>query len=224
MKRFERLDQATTPDGTILTLIRHDREYMIRVGCVELMSTRQHHSEEKLAELVCGPFRETPDAHVLIGGLGFGFTLAAVLRSIGPDSRVVVAELVAAVIEWNTNPEYDLAGAALRDERVELRHDDVANVMQASRGAFDAIILDVDNGPDALTTAGNGALYRESGIRTAVAALRPNGRLAYWSASDDAAFEAALRRAGLTVERIRVPRRAGSRSKHTIFVAQRVAN
>jgi spermidine synthase len=105
---------------------------------------------------------------------------------------------------------------------VELRHDDVANVLAASRGAFDAIILDVDNGPDALTTAGNGALYRDSGIRTAAAALRPNGRLAYWSATDDAAFETALSHAGLTVERIRVPRRAGSRSKHTIFVAQRM--
>ena len=221
MKKFERLDQATTPDGTVLTLMRHDREYMIRVGCVELMSTRQHHSEEKLAELVCVPLRETPDARVLIGGLGFGFTLAAVLRSLGTDSRVMVAELMAAVIAWNTNPDYELAGPALRDERVELRHDDVANVLEASRGVFDAIILDVDNGPDALTTAGNGALYRDSGIRTAAAALRPNGRLAYWSATDDAAFETALSRAGLTVERIRVPRRAGSRSKHTIFVAQR---
>ncbi len=223
MKKFERLDQATTPDGTVLTLIRHDREYMIRVGCVELMSTRQHHSEEKLAELVCVPLRETPEARVLIGGLGFGFTLAAVLRSLGTDARVVVAELMAAVIEWNTNPDYELAGFALRDERVEVRHDDVANVLEASRGVFDAIIIDVDNGPDALTTVGNGALYRDTGIRAAAAALRPNGRLAYWSATDDAAFEAALNRAGLTVERIRVPRRAGSRSKHTIFVAQRMA-
>ena len=98
MKKFERLDQATTPDGTVLTLIRHDREYMIRVGCVELMSTRQHHSEERLAELVCAPFCETPEPRILIGGLGFGFTLAAVLRSLGTGARVMVAELLAAAL------------------------------------------------------------------------------------------------------------------------------
>lgn len=221
MKKFERLDEAVAPDGTVLTLFRHDRKYMIRVDGVELMSTRQHHSEEKLAELVCLPLRGTQDARVLIGGLGFGFTLAAVLRSLGADARVVVVELVAAVIDWNRNPEYELAGSALRDERVDLRHDDVANVLKGSVGVFDAIILDVDNGAEALTTAGNAELYGDSGIRSAAAALRPNGRLAYWSAGRDPGFETSLRRAGLTVEAIRVRGRATSGGTHTIFVAER---
>ena len=219
MKKLERLGEATAPDGTVLTLFRHDRDYMIRVGGVDLMSTRQHLSEEKLGEIVCASLRQTPDARVLLGGLGFGFTLAAVLRTLAHDAHVVVAELVRAVIEWNRNPDYDLAGAALVDERVDLRHDDVAHVLEESTGVFDAIILDVDNGADALTTAGNAELYRDAGIRAAVAALRPNGRLAYWSAGADPRFEASLRRGGLTVETVRVPRRAGSRGVHTIFIA-----
>lgn len=219
MKKTERLDEVTTPDGTVLTLFRHDREYTIRVSGVELMSTRRHHSEEKLAELVCVPLRATQGARVVIGGLGFGFTLKAALRALGPDARVMVVELMAPVIEWNRNPEYELAGAALADERVDLRHDDVANVLATSTGAFDAIILDVDNGADALTTAANAALYRDSGIRTAAAALRPGGRIAYWSAGDDPAFEKLLRRAGLMVETIRVRTRATAGTKNTIFVA-----
>ena len=225
MKKFERLDEATAPDGTVLTLFRHDREYMIRVGGVELMSTRRYHSEERFAELTCAPLRETPDARVLIGGLGFGFTLKAALRSLGGDARVVVAELVAAVVAWNRNPDYGLPGhSALLDERVEVRQDDVANVLSVSAGAFDAIILDVDNGADALTTAGNAALYRGSGIRTAAAALRPGGRLAYWSAGDDAAFETLLRRAGLAVQAVRVRIRANARKTNTVFVAERRAH
>ena len=220
MKKFERLDEATAPDGTVLTLFRHDGDYTIRVGNVDLISTRQHDSEERLAELVCEPLREVRGASVLIGGLGFGFTLAAVLRSLVPDARVVVVELMAAVIEWNRNPDYGLAGAALSDERVEVRHDDIANVLAMSPGEFDAIILDVDNGAEALTTRGNAALYRDAGIRAAKAALRPNGRIAYWSADDDAAFETALRRADLSVETIRVRRRSAKRGTHTIFVAR----
>lgn len=221
MKKFERLDEALAPDGTVLTLCRHDREYLIRAGGADLMSTRQHHSEERLAEVVCAPLGEKADARVLIGGLGFGFTLAAALRTLGGDARVVVAELVGAVIDWNRNPDYELAGPALRDSRVDLRHDDVANVLRSSADAFDGIILDVDNGAAALTTGGNADLYRESGIRAAAAALRPHGRLAYWSADDDAAFATALRRVGLTVETVRVPRRAASRRTHTILVATR---
>lgn len=224
MKRFERLDAGTAPDGTVLTLFRHDRTYIIRVDGVELMSTRRHQSEEKVAELVCAPLRQTPGARVLIGGLGFGFTLEAALRSLASDARVVVAEIVGAVIDWNRNPDYHLAGATLSDERVDLRHDDVANVLRSSVGGFDAIILDVDNGAAALTTAGNAQLYRDSGIRMAAAALRPNGRLAYWAAGSDAGFEASLRRAGLTVEVIRARAHATSGGMHTLFVSRRLAS
>lgn len=222
MKRFERLGEATAPDGTVLTLYRHDGAYSIRVGTVELMSTRRHHSEERLAELVCAPLRETPGARVLIGGLGLGFSLQAALRSLGDDARVVVVELVAGIIDWNRNPDYGLAAAALGDPRVELRHDDVANVLAEGRGGFDAILLDVDNGAEALTTAGNARLYRRDGIRTAAAALRPNGRLAYWSASGDPAFETALRRAGLAVETTRVRAHPTAGGWHTLIVARAV--
>lgn len=220
MKKVERLEQATAPDGTTLTLLRHDGAYSMRVGGVELMSTRRHHSEERIAELVCVPLRETRGARVLIGGLGFGLTLHAALRSLGSDAHVVVVEIMSAVIDWNRNPDYQLAGAALSDARVDLRHDDVANVMRRSAGAFDAIILDVDNGAAALTTAGNAQLYRDSGIRMAAAALRAGGRLAYWAAGSDGGFEASLRRAGLWVEVSRVRAHPTSGGSHTVFVAR----
>jgi spermidine synthase len=158
---------------------------------------------------------------VLIGGLGFGFTLKAALRALPSDARVVVAELVRAVIDWNENAEYELASAALRDARVELRHADVAHVLRESAGRFDAIMLDVDNGPDPMTTSGNGALYGDAGIRMAAAALRPDGRLVYWSAQDDRKFERTLRRAELTVETTRVWSRGTSGALHTLFVAAR---
>jgi spermidine synthase len=220
VKRYERLDEATAPDGTVLTLFRHDGAYLIRVNGVELMSTRRHHSEERLAELVCEPLAEHRGARVLIGGLGFGFTLRAALRVLAADAQVVVAELVDAVIGWNRNPDYALARLALDDPRVELRHEDVARVQQQVRGAFDAIKLDVDNGADPLTTAGNARLYRDAGIAMAAAALRPGGRLAYWSADSDPAFERALRRAGLRVAVTKVPVHATSRRWHVLFVGE----
>ena len=158
MKRTERLAQATAPDGTVLTLYRHDGEYTIRVEGTDLMSTRRFHSEEQLAELVCRPLRDAPAPRVLIGGLGMGFTLKAALRSLPADAQVVVAELVGQIIEWNRNPEYPLAAEALADPRVEVRHDDVARVLRASPGTFDGIMLDVDNGAHAITTGGNADL------------------------------------------------------------------
>jgi spermidine synthase len=221
MKKLERLAEARTPDGTVLVLFRHDGDYLIRADGAELMSTRHHHSEKRLAELACAPLRERADARVLIGGLGFGFTLEAALRALPADARVVVAELVRAVIDWNENLEYGLASAALRDARVELRHADVMHVLRESAGAFDAIMLDVDNGPDPMTTSGNGALYGDAGIRTAAAALRPGGRLVYWSAQDDRKFERTLRRAALTVETTRVWSHGTSGTLHTLFVARR---
>jgi len=220
VKKVEHLDTATTPDGTVLMLYRHDGAYSIRVDGVDLMSTRRHHSEDTLAELVCLPLRQAKDVRVLIGGLGLGFTLKAALRTLAPDARVVVAEIAAEVIGWNMNPDYNLAAAALADGRVDLRHDDVANVLKQSRGQFDAIMLDVDNGAEPLTTSGNAQLYRHVGIQMAVAALRPNGRLAYWSANGDSHFEQSLRDAGLSVEVIRTRAHATSGAWHTLFVAR----
>lgn len=220
MKKLERLGEARAPDGTIMTLYRRDRDYSIWLHGLELMSTRRFHSEAKLAELVCGPVREVNGARALIGGLGFGFTLKEALRILAPDARVVVAELVPEVVAWNENPDYPLAGESLLDARVELRVDDVANVLRVSAGSFDAIMLDVDNGADALTTSGNARLYRSNGIQMTVAALRPGGRLAYWSDRDDPAFETLLRGAGLEVEVTRVWAHATRGSLHTLYVAR----
>jgi spermidine synthase len=219
VKRVERLGEAVAPDGSVLALYRHDGDYVIRVDGQELMSTRRHHSEDVLAELVCAPLAERAGARVLIGGLGLGFTLRAALRSLGPDARVVVAEIVEEVIRWNQDSGYALAADALRDPRVELRHGDVADVLRESAGGFDAIMLDVDNGAAPLTTKGNAALYRAEGIRRAAAALRPGGRLAYWSAGGDPAFEKALRQAKMAVEVTRVRAHPTLRSWHTLFVA-----
>ncbi len=220
MKPTERLGAATAPDGTVLTLYRHDGAYSIRVAGVELMSTRRRGSEERLAALACAPLPREAPARVLVGGLGLGFTLRAALGALGPDARVVVAELVEGVIAWNRDPALGLAVDALGDPRVALRHADVADVLREAPGAFDAVLLDVDNGPAALTTAGNARLYRDDGIRLAAAALRPGGRLAYWSADPEPAFEAALRRAGLAVdvERARAHGTAGPR--HVLYVAR----
>lgn len=223
MKRIERLGEAVAPDGTVLRLHRHDQAYFITVDGVDLMSTRRHHSEERLAELVCEPLGRSPAPSVLIGGLGFGFTLRTALRVLPLDAEVVVAEIVAEIIEWNRNPEYALAADALADPRVDLRHDDVANVLRASSGAFDAIMLDVDNGAEALTIGSNAGLYRSRGVETAAAALRPGGRLAYWSADEDPKFEAVMRGAGLEVETFRVRAHATSGGRHTLLVGRAAA-
>lgn len=221
MKPFERLDAAAAPDGTVLTLYRHDGAYVIRVDGLELMSTRRHHSEDRLAALACAPLRQMPGARVLVGGLGLGFTLRAALGALAPDAAVDVVELIDAVIRWNANPAYALAGPALQDPRVTVRCDDVVRVLAASPGAFDGILLDVDNGADALTTAGNARLYRAAGIRAAAAALRPGGRVAYWSAGDAPAFADALRRAGLHVEATHARAHATAGPRHTLYVARR---
>ena len=221
MKKTVRLHETTAPDGTVIALYTHDGSYMIRVGGVELMSTRRHNSEDKLAELVCAPLQARRGARVLIGGLGLGFTLKAALRFLASDAEVVVAEILNDIIEWNSNPEYDLAGSALRDERVDLRHADVADVLRQSPGQFDGIMLDVDNGTDSITTAGNAHLYRTVGVGLAVSALRPGGRLAYWSAQDDPHFGDTLRDFGLSVEVVKARAHTTSGAWHSIFVAHR---
>lgn len=221
MKKLERLAEARTPDGTVLALQRHDGDYVIRADGAELMTTRHHHSEDRLAELACAPLRDRVGARVLIGGLGFGFTLRAALRVLRSDAQVVVAELMRAVIDWNDTPEYGLARTAMHDARVAVRHADVADVLREGAAAFDAIMLDVDNGPDPMTTSRNGALYGEPGIRLAAAALRPGGLVAYWSAQDDRTFERRLRAAGLTVQVERVWSHGTSGTLHTLFVVGR---
>ncbi|MEI6239204.1 MAG: spermidine synthase [Planctomycetia bacterium] len=221
MKPTRLLDTATTPDGTPLTLHEHDGTLSIRVGGVELMSTRQHHSEERLAELACAGLRDRPRAAVLIGGLGLGFTLRETLRHMAPDATVVVAELVPAVIEWNRDPTHRLAADVIDDPRVEIVTGDVADLLAASHARFDAIMLDVDNGASGLTSAANDGLYTTKGLGAARAALRPHGRLAIWSANDDPRFVARMEQAGFTVDGVKARTYPTGGSWNTIFVGMR---
>jgi spermidine synthase len=218
MKRWNLVDQDTTPDGKAITLHEHDGRYTIRVDGHDLMSTRQHHSEERIAELACAPLATRKKARVLIGGLGFGYTLRAALRTVGPDAKVVVAELLPAVVKWNKDPALGLAADTLADPRVELLISDVGRIIDRSMGGFDAIVLDVDNSPDALTADGNDRLYRENGLVRALAALRPHGCAAYWSAVQDPAFAKLMSRAGFRVDIQKARAHETSGPFHTLFL------
>ena len=224
MKPLERLGEARTPNGTLLALYRHDGAYLIRADGVELMSTRRHFSEDRLAEVACAPLREIPRIRVLIGGLGLGFTLRAALRLLRDDAEVVVAELVPEVIAWNADSRYGLSVAAMDDPRVKVVHDDVLNVLRANRGGFDAIMLDTDNGPDGMLMSESARLYATRGIRDTMAALRAGGSIIYWSVGDDPKFARALRGSGLHVTTLRVRAHETAGPMHTLFVAATRAN
>ena len=221
MKPTRLLDQTTTPHGTPLTLHEHDGALSIRVAGIELMSTRQHHSEDRLAQLACTGLAERPHAAVLIGGLGLGFTLRETLRQVASDATVVVAELVPAVVAWNRNPAYALAADALDDPRVNVVGGDVAEVLAGSRGKFDAVMLDVDNGARGLAAKANDGLYGMNGLGAARAALKPRGRLAVWSAGPDHRFVARMEEAGFTVEVVKARAHASGGSWNSIFVGTR---
>jgi spermidine synthase len=224
MKPTETLATATAPDGSRLVLYRHDGAYLMVVDGIELMSTRRVHSEIRLAELACESLRGAAAASVLIGGLGFGATLVAALALLPPDARVTVAELVADVIAWNRNRDWALANAALEDPRVILKHDDVANVLRNNPAAFDAILMDVDNGAESFTTGSNKKLYGEKGIHAAITALKPGGTLAYWSVDSEPAFVKSLKRAGLAVRVERVRSHATSGGYNTIILGNTEKN
>lgn len=185
-----------------------------------LMSSRMHGSEQALASLALRRM-QVPDACVLVGGLGMGFTLRATLDLLPEDATVVVAELVPAVVEWNRGALGTLAGHPLRDARVRVNIGDVADTLQSSPGGFDAVLLDVDNGPDAFTATTNARLYNDQGLAAARDALKPGGVLAVWSAWEDRRFEQRLRYAGFIVdiERVRGRLKKGG-PKHTIFLAR----
>lgn len=221
MKPTRLIDRTITPDGTPLTLHEHDGTLSIRVGGVELMSARQHHSEERMAELACADLGDRTRAAVLIGGLGLGFTLRETLRHLAGDATVVVAELVPAVIAWNRNPAYHLAADVIDDPRVEIVVGDVAEVLADNRGRFDRIMLDVDNGACGLTAAGNDGLYGATGLGAARAALKPRGRLVVWSAGPDPRFVARLEEAGFIVDAVKARTHPTGGSWNTIFLATR---
>ncbi|HEY9225885.1 MAG TPA: hypothetical protein VIP11_04515 [Gemmatimonadaceae bacterium] len=219
MKPFERLEEAQTPNGTRLVLYRHDGAYLIRADGVELMSTRRHLSEDRLAEVACAPLRESPRARVLIGGLGLGFTLRAALRELRADAEIVVAELVPEVIAWNADPRYGLSVEAIADPRVRVVQDDVLEVLRKSPGAFDAIMLDTDNGPEGMLMSENAPLYTPAGIADTVAALRHGGSIVYWSAADDPGFVGTLQRSRLAVRTLRVRAHDTTGPMHSLYVA-----
>ena len=219
MKPLERLGETRTPNGSLIALYRHDGAYLIRADGVELMSTRRHHSEDRLAEVACAPLRGTPRARVLIGGLGLGFTLRAALAQLDHDAEVLVAEFLADVIAWNANPDYNLSAVAMADARVTIVHDDVVNVLRTNRAGFNAIMLDTDNGPDGMIMSENAPLYSTFGVYTTIAALKPQGTIVYWSVGADAKFVHALTHAGLTVETLSVRAHVTSGPMHTLFVA-----
>ena len=220
MKPWNVLGRARTPDGTELTLTHHTSEYLILANGQSLMSSRVHGSEAALAVLGCDRARTLTRPHVLVGGLGMGFTLRAALDCLPPAACVQVAELVPAVVEWNRGPLGALANHPLEDPRVRIDEGDVAATLRSSRGRFDAVLLDVDNGPAALTAASNARLYDDHGVAAAHASLAPGGVLAVWSARDDPRFERRLRAAGFSVRRERIRSRLSrGGSRHTILIA-----
>jgi spermidine synthase len=203
-----------------MALTRRDREYIILADGKPLMSSRMHGSEEALATLACQRARTLEEPRVLVGGLGMGFTLRAALNVLPPGATVTVAELVPAVVEWNRGPLAPLAEHPLKDRRVKVFEGDVLDALRGNRAGFDAVILDVDNGPAAFTDSSNAALYTNEGIATARAALKGNGVLAVWSAWDDRKFEQRLRYAGFTVDLTRVRARLKQGGpRHTLFLA-----
>jgi spermidine synthase len=219
------LDSARAPkNGGELRLYQRGTEFSIRVDHCELMNSRVHGSEDALGELACARIQDRPSPRVLIGGLGMGYTLAATLRRLSAESRVVVAELVPAVVAWNRGPLGELAGRPLEDPRVRVREVDVAQLLREEQGAHDAILLDVDNGPEGLTRKGNDWLYGLSGLSAAFMALRPGGVLAVWSAGPDQAFTQRMYKAGFTVDEVRVRAIDGRRGpRHTLWMAARPA-
>jgi spermidine synthase len=219
---FEFLDSAKIPGNSEeLRLYKRGNEFLIMVGNYELMNSRVHGSEDALGELACKKIAGRPGVNVLIGGLGMGYTVAAALKQLVTDARIVVAELVPTVVEWNRGALADLAGHPLDNSRVNVQEIDVAKVLRAERGAYDAILLDVDNGPVGLTRQRNDWLYTREGLNAAFAALRPKGILAVWSASSDRTFLHRLRRVGFKVEEVSVRARGSRGSRHTIWLAER---
>ena len=217
------IDTAEIPNGGgTLRLIRRGAEYSIMLGANELMNSRLSGSEEALATLACERLADRPRAAVLIGGLGMGFTLRAALAVLGSDAEVVVAELVPAVVTWARGPLAPIFGESLADPRVALVVADVAGLIGQARSRYDAILLDVDNGPDGLTHAANDRLYHGKGLDAARAALRPGGMLAVWSAAPDTGFTQRLRNAGFDVDEV-IVRAHGARSgaRHVVWLATR---
>jgi spermidine synthase len=218
---WEKLDTARIP-GTDdeLRLMRRGTEFSIKLGTNELMNSRLAGSEEALATLAAKRIEKVAGPQMLIGGLGMGFTLRAALAVLGSKAKIVVVELVPAVIAWARGPMAEIFGDSLNDPRVTIREADVAEIIRSHRSKFDAILLDVDNGPEGLTRKGNDALYSAGGLNAARTALRPGGVLAVWSSGPNAAFTKRLRSAGFDVNEINIRATGKGRGvRHVIWMS-----
>jgi spermidine synthase len=223
MKVRQLLATAQVPGGEELRLFRRDRDFMIVLDRNELMNSRMSGSEEQLATLACARLKNRTNPRLLIGGYGMGFTLRAALEVLPKGASVVVAELVPEIIAWARGPMAELTAGGLDDARVTVVEGDVAAVISSARGTYDAILLDVDNGPDGLTRTGNDGLYSASGLAAAKAALVRGGIFAVWSAGDDPAFTRRLNANGFAANPTRVRARSnGKGAQHTIWMAERL--
>jgi len=220
------LAKAQTPgNGEELRLYQHDQQFSIKAGNYELMNSRVYGSEDALAKLGCQKIANQPQPRVLIGGLGMGYTVRTALNELGGEAQVIVSELVPAVVEWNRGVLAHLAGNPLDDQRVTIQEGDVADIIRAARGNYDAILLDVDNGPQGLVRKNNDWLYGREGLNSIFAALRLRGILAVWSAGPDGAFSRRLRQAGFEVNEVKVRARGGGGkggAHHVIWTAMHV--
>ena len=216
------LDSAKVPGGQEeLRLKRRGSEFSIMLGANELMNSRLSGSEEALARLSCARISGRRQPAMLIGGLGMGFTLRAALAELGRDATLVVAELVPAVVAWARGPMAGLFAGSLDDPRVEIREADVVDVIRSGKGVYDAILLDVDNGPDGLSRSANDRLYDMKGLAAARASLKPGGVLAVWSAHPDRGFAARLKQSGFEVEEVNTRARGKRGARHVIWLAVR---
>ena len=215
------LDTAPIPGSEgELRLKRRGAEFSIMLGHIELMNSRLSGSEQALATLSCERIQACPQPRILIGGLGMGFTLRAALAVLGAKARVVVAELVPAVVAWARGPMAEIFGASLTDPRVSIEEADVGRLIRSGRSAYDAILLDVDNGPEGLTCKANDGLYSIEGLRAARKALRRDGVLAVWSSWPDRNFTPRLRKAGFRVDEVKVRANGrGGGARHLIWIA-----
>ena len=216
------IDTASIPGGGELRLFQRGTEFSIMLGANELMNSRLSGSEQALATLTCEALTALPAPRMLIGGLGMGFTLRAALDALGQHAQIEIVELVPAVVAWARGPMAELFGGSLGDTRVTLIEADVGTIIRTSHTRYDAILLDVDNGPDGLSRAGNDALYTIAGLNAAKAALRVGGVLAVWSSGPDAAFTQRLRKTGFSVQEKPVRAHARSGARHVIWIATKV--
>jgi len=213
MKVFEELDRVDIPGGSVMRLVKRDAEYLIYVDREELMTSRAHESELELARLGCAHLSRRRHPRVVVGGLGMGYTLSEAVRMLRPEAEIVVAEMMPAVVRWNKLYFGELNGSPIEDERVSVVVCDVREIIQKHPGMFDAILLDVDNGPSALTHAENNQLYTREGVRACMHALKPDGTLSIWSGSVEPAFEKRLRGENLAFKLFPVPAYQGAKNR-----------